>query len=208
MIRAGVVLVLVASAGAAGAAGAVVVYRAGPPPAHTGAFGEPDCGECHFDAARNDREGSARILAPDSYQPGHSHTLTVELRRPALAAAGFQLSARYLHGPAAGEQAGTLESLDGRTAVEITEEGIMYASHTAAGAAPGPGNHAAHGDESGVAEHGVARWTLRWTAPADGGDVAFDLAAQVANDDDSEFGETLYTSRRVVQAAPAGKPKR
>lgn len=131
----------------------------------------------------------------------------MELRRPALAAAGFQLSARYLHGRAAGEQAGTLESLDGRTAVEITEEGIMYASHTVAGAGPaGARDHAAGCDDSGVVEGsvaGVARWTLHWTAPADGGDVAFDLAAQVANDNDSEFGETLYTARRVVQAAPA-----
>lgn len=185
MIRTGLALAIALSAGGA------VAYRAGPPPAHTGAFGEPDCGECHFDAVRDDPDGSARILVPDAYEPGQSYTVTVEVRRTGLAVAGFQLSARYLHAPAAGEQAGTLESMDGRTAVEVGEKGVMYASHTEAGAGPvGCSNHA-----------DVARWTVRWTAPTDRADVAFDLAAQVANDDDSAFGERLYTARHVVQTA-------
>lgn len=183
MIRAGLALAIALSAGGA------VAYRAGPPPGHTGAFGEPDCGACHFDAIRDDDAGFVVIHAPDSYEPGTSYEVVVKLRHPDLEAAGFQLSMRFLDGPRAGKQAGALEPVSDRTRVERSIDGVAYASHSAAGAAP--------------EASGRARWTVRWTAPAheDAVAVAIDVAAQVANDDDSEFGERLYRFRHIAREA-------
>lgn len=177
----------------AGVAGA---YRTGPPPAHTGAFGEPHCGACHFDAIRDDDRGGVVIRGPDAYRPGETYTVVVELTHPALDAAGFQLTARLADGPRGGEQAGSLEPMDGRTRVQVAESGVAYAAHAMDGVAP--------------TSEGTARWELRWTAPGAAtrdagtspgtgpGTVAFDVAAQVANDDDSEFGERYYGARRVA----------
>lgn len=181
MIRAALPLAAALAAGTLGS-----VYRTGPPPGHTGAFGEPDCGVCHFDADRDTDAGALTILAPATYRPGDPVELRVELRDPELAAAGFQLTTRFVDGPAAGRQAGSLEPASVRTRVEAGEAGVSYASHTDIGArhdGPGP-----------------ATWTVRWRAPTDGGAVAVDVAAQAANDDDSEFGERLY--RADTRAAP------
>ena len=172
-------LIALLAAAAAGAA-----YRDGPPPAHTGAFGEPDCGACHFDAARDDAEGEVDLQAPDRYRPGRAYDLEVGIRRPGIAAGGFQLSARFADGPEAGGPAGTLEPLTPRTGIR-REGGVAYASHTADGVS--------------AEQAGEIRWAVRWTAPCRArGPVAFDVAAQAANDDDSEFGERLYTTRRVA----------
>lgn len=169
-------------------------YRTGPPPGHTGAFGEPDCGECHFDAVRDDSTGVVEIEAPTRFHPGSSYEITVLLRHPELQAAGFQLTTRFVDGDRAGEQAGKLEPAGPRTRVQAGETGVAYLSHTAQGTIP--------------EEAGRATWTGRWTAPAGAGAVAVDVAAQVANDDDSEFGERLYRERRVIRpgaAAGAGQ---
>lgn len=181
MIRAGLALAIALSAAGA------VAYRAGPPPGYTGAFGEPDCGECHFDAIRDDEAGAVEIRAPANYEPGRTYEIVVKLAHPRVPAAGFQLTARFLDGTDAGRQAGRLEPGNDRTRVETGDDGVVYASHGAAGVEP----------ESPE----LARWTLRWTAPAEHdavAPVAFDVAAQVANDDDSEFGERLYRSRHIA----------
>jgi hypothetical protein len=180
VIRAGLALTAAVCAAAAGA------YRTGPPPGHTGAFGEPDCGACHFDAARNDTTGRLRLSAPDAYRAGHSYEIAVTLRHPAIPSAGFQLAARFLDGPRAGAQAGTLEASGPRTRVQIGENDVAYASHTEAGVTP--------------READIASWTISWTAPPEGAAVALDVAAQVSNDDDSEFGERLYLARRIIPA--------
>lgn len=185
MIRTGLGLAAAALTVAAGA------YRDGPPPAHTGAFGEPDCGACHFDAIRDDDAGSLRIRVPGSYRPGATYTVTIEIAHPELAAAGFQVAARFTGGAHPGGQAGRLEAVGARTRVEVGPDGVVYATHTDRGVPPsGPGR---------------TEWALRWTAPAGGGDVSFDAAAQVANDDDSEFGERLYLGSRRVAPAPEGR---
>jgi hypothetical protein len=167
------------------AVGAAAAYREGPPPGHTGAFGEPDCAACHFDADRADTAGSLKVRAPPAYVPGTLETLDVVLRHPSLAAGGFQLTARFLDGARAGEQAGTLYSATGRTRIQTDDRGVQYASHGEGGAGP--------------TGQGTARWTIRWVTPGDGGAVAIDVAAQVANDDDSEFGERLYRARVVLE---------
>ncbi|HEX9611604.1 MAG TPA: choice-of-anchor V domain-containing protein, partial [Gemmatimonadales bacterium] len=50
-----------------------------------------------------------------------------------------------------------------------------------------------------VAAGGTGRWTFRWTAP-DAGAVAFHVAANAANDDDSPLGDFIYTHMMRVLA--------
>lgn len=161
------------------AAGAAApAYRDGPPSAHTGGFGEAHCGACHFDAPVDDAVGAATIEAPTRYQPGTVYDVVITVQHPDLAAAGFQLAARFATGPSAGRQAGGLEAIDPRAHVVHAPSGIAYASHTEAGANP--------------AERGVGRWVVRWTAPPSRDDVVFHLAANAADGDGSEFGDHLY----------------
>jgi hypothetical protein len=41
----------------------------------------------------------------------------------------------------------------------------------------------------------TARWTVLWTAPQGGaGAVRFNAAANAANEDDSQFGDYIYTA--------------
>lgn len=170
--------------------GAGATYRTGPPPGHTGAFGEPDCAACHFDAVRGDPAGSATVDAPGLYRPGEAYRLTVTVRHARLGAAGFQLSARFTDGEAAGRQAGALEPTGPETRAETWKNGVVYASHTEAGADPA------------AQDGGVRRWALTWVAPETGGPVAFDLAANAANDDASEFGDRIYRTRHTAHPAP------
>ena len=165
--------------------GAGTLYRDGPPPGHTGAFGEPDCGACHFDAVRDDQRGAVRLDAPATYEPGVTYDIDVHLEHPRLAAGGFQLTTRFVGGSRDGQQAGRLVSISDRTRVGAGKNNVLYASHTAAGAVP--------------QEQGAARWTVRWTAPVAREPVAFDIAANAANDDASEFGDRLLLDREVVQ---------
>jgi hypothetical protein len=158
-------------------------YRDGAPPGHTGGFGEPTCGACHFGAAP-DGLGRAGIDAPARYASGETYEITVSVRHPELAAAGFQLTARFAAGEVAGEQAGRLTPSDDRTAVTTSADGIMYAGHTDAGTAPSTA--------------GEGRWSLLWTAPVAHQDVVFHLAANAANDDDSDFGDRIHVAERTV----------
>jgi hypothetical protein len=101
--------------------------------------------------------------------------------------AGFQLSTRFTTEASAGKQAGVLRSVDGSVeVVESKQHVVQYAQHTRDGAfAETPG---------------VAHWTVLWTAPSEGGaSVGFHVAANATNDDDSEFGDFIYTRDAVSQ---------
>lgn len=157
------------------------VYDNGPPPAHTGGFGEPTCTACHRDAPLNDGVGAITLRLPAGpYQSGATYTLVVELTRSGLARGGFELSARYADGPAAGTQAGALAATDERVAVSDTN-GVQYAHHTLAGTTPTTPD--------------TSRWAVAWQAPSPAaGPIVFHLAGNAANDDASEFGDHIYTS--------------
>jgi hypothetical protein len=43
----------------------------------------------------------------------------------------------------------------------------------------------------------TARWTVLWTAPESGGEVRFNGAANAANQDDSQFGDYIYTAVEI-----------
>lgn len=166
-------------------------YADGPPPGHTGGFGEPTCRACHFDNPLDAPGGELALSAvPGEWRPGESYRIRIELRRPSMKRAGFQLSARYAAGERAGEGAGRLFPADGRSRV-ADSAGIDYASHTPEGTA--------------VAVADSAAWEVGWRAPDDAlARVVFHVAANAANGDDSEFGDHILTACAVARAADAG----
>ena len=166
---------------------ALPLYKDGPPPGHTGGFGEPTCRACHSDAGLNEPGGEVTITgAPAAYEPGRTYQLQVILRRAGMLRAGFQLAARVAEGPDAGRPGGVLTPSDGRTAVVWdTVSHVGYIEHTAAGTA---------------LQAAVGRWVVRWTAPARG-IVEFDVAGNAANDDDSPLGDFIYAT--ALRVAPA-----
>ena len=151
-----------------------------PPLAHTGGFGEPTCRECHQGEALNAPGARLRIEGvPEPWRPGRAYRITVTLRRDSLARAGFELSARFLPG---GGNAGLLIPYDSLlTAVDRdSSSGVSYAHHTRRGTS---------------VQRAVARWTVLWTAPLSGSsDIAFNVAAVAANDDNSNLGDAVYTA--------------
>lgn len=158
-------------------------YVEDPAPGHTGGFGEPTCQACHFGEPLNDPAGALRLEGvPERTALGAVHRLTVVLERPGLVRGGFQLSARFADGEQAGEAAGGLASPDERSRVSGPEaSGAAYAYHSPRGTrAPSPG---------------ALRWRLEWTAPARRlGRVLFHVAANASNDDDSAFGDHVYST--------------
>lgn len=172
-------------------AAAVVVLTAaanrdGPPPAHTGGFGEPSCVECHYDWDANSGAGQVRIEAPAYFVAGHTYDIIVLLRDPDMAVGGFQLSARF---DAGGRNAGHFGTDSPGSRVTVNSRAgydIEYASHDPGSLDPG--------------EAGKARWVVRWTAPTDGATIVFHVAANAANDDDSPFGDRVYTTSARSEA--------
>lgn len=164
---------LAASAAAAGLAlAAAAPYREGPPPAHTGGFGEPSCRSCHLDTPGAD---SARVLVaglPERYAPGAVYDVVLTIAGASLAAGGFQLAVRHEDGSAAG----TLAALDERVRI-ITERAVPYAQHTGGSAFPVSAD--------------TVRWQVRWTAPNSGSAAIFHIATNAANDDDSPLGDVI-----------------
>lgn len=176
--------VSVVSAGL-GAPASASAYADGPPPGFSGGFGEDHCRACHFGDGVNDAQGRVTIAAPERYVPGQTYPVAVTLTRPGMKLGGFQLTARFEQG---GAQAGTLARSDGdQERIKVmTDRDVQYAHHRKPGAAlTGPD---------------VVRWTLHWTAPASGGAVQFNVAANAADADDTQFGEFVYTA--VARSRP------
>jgi hypothetical protein len=164
----------------AGGGAAPASYVEGPPPGHTGGFGEPTCRACHFEGALDDPAGALELSGlPERPEPGATYELALRLRHPDLRRAGFQLAARFASGGREGEDAGTLEAGEGQRVAGNTQRPVTYLQHTAEGTRP---------DRDGEAE-----WTFRWTAPpGDSAAILFHVAANAANDNLSEFGDLIY----------------
>ncbi len=151
----------------------------GPEPAHTGGFGEPTCGACHR-GPPGAAEASLEVDGlPERWQADQTYRLDVVLRAAGLRRGGFQLAIRFTDGV----QAGSLAGEEGRTRVTI-HNNIAYAHHVATGTEP--------------IEPGALRWTLHWTPPTRGGSVVIHAAGNAANDDNSEFGDTIVTMSRTI----------
>ncbi|MGH9380779.1 MAG: choice-of-anchor V domain-containing protein [Thermoanaerobaculia bacterium] len=154
-------------------------YVEDPAPGHTGGFGEPTCQACHFGEALNDPAGALRVEGvPERAEPGATHRLTVVLAHPGLQRGGFQLSVRLTDGT----QAGGLESVDARSRVTRADgTSLAYAHHTPEG--------------TQTQAPGTLRWEFRWTAPSEpSGRVLFHVTANASNDDDSPFGDSIYSA--------------
>ena len=167
MIRAGVALLLL------GAALAARAHPDDPPLAHTGGFGEPHCGACHFGAL----PGGAPVVALDVSDTVHAGAwidVYVRILHPALRLAGFELSARTV-APCEGCQAGRFRVGEG-IRLQL-HEGVEYVD--------------------GVSS--AARWSMRWCAPADPGEVVWSLAINAADGDQSPLGDSAVTLERHVR---------
>lgn len=172
-----------------GATAATVAARhdVGPPPGVSGGFGEPTCLNCHTGEPLNAYGGSVRVAGlPETWEPGRSYPLQVVLQAEGTVLAGFQMTARYATGPRAGEPAGTLAPVDGRATVTRGETGQPYLHQTEAGSIP-------------ASETGTS-WTVEWQAPAEGGAVLFNVAANSANGDQSPLLDLVYADEVQVEA--------
>ncbi len=170
--------------GALVVAAMAAAYGDGPPPAHTGGFGEPTCRFCHADNPADDPGGAAAILGlPETVEPGKTYLLRVAVTRPGLVRAGFQLAARSRRSDGSVTQAGAF-LVAGPAVTMVRQAGIEYLQH-----AP---------DGTQVAQPDTAVWTLQWTAPLASDPVVFHLAANASNDDGSEFGDFIYLMERLV----------
>lgn len=155
----------------------------GPPPARTGGFGEPTCQVCHQGAGLN-VWGDGLLLEgrPKVYVPGQTYPLTVRLARSGMGRGGFQVAVRFIDGAQAGGQAGALVPRDSTTRIsQLPNRPVQYLGHTRAPAVPDS-----------------MSWIFDWTAPASGGAVVFNLAANAANNDDSELGDHIYIREYLV----------
>lgn len=111
--------------------------------------------------------------------------------------AGFQMTARLAEGPRSGEQAGAWRPLDDRVRIVAGRADtpardsaeVEYAQHTVAGTT--------------LTAPDSARWALEWTAPESAAPVAVHVAANAANDDDSEFGDHIIAARFAACTAHA-----
>jgi hypothetical protein len=157
-------------------------YRDGAPPGFSGGFGEDSCRACHFEAELNQAPGSVAIRGvPVRWQPGRTYALVVELERPELTLAGFQLTARFEDGSQAGGLVPGPEDGAGVTISTKSDTGVQYAHQTGGGAV--------------AFRRGMARWTVHWAAPSpDPRAVLFHVAANAADGDDSAGGDFVYTA--------------
>jgi hypothetical protein len=173
-------LLLIMAASASTLAATVLPTSTGPAPAHTGGFGEPTCHACHRDNALNEATGVVQLDSlPSVYQPGRVYRLTLSLKHAELARAGFQLSARFEDG----SNAGSFRLPDTALLRVQRSRNIDYLSHTVAGTQQVAGR--------------IARWQFEWIAPASQQRVWFHVAANVANNDASEFGDRIFTATLV-----------
>lgn len=120
---------------------------------------------------------------PGEYAPDSAYSLLIAVSRPNLGRAGFSLSARY----ADSTSAGLLVPADSAVRLTYNADRMPFATHTE------KGNQFA-GDS--------ASWHLLWRSPpVDSGRVIFNVAANAANGDDSEFGDWIYVFEHASDPA-------
>lgn len=154
-------------------------YADGAPPGFSGGFKESSCDACHFEAAVNTPPGRVTLAGvPERYAAGQAYPITITLARPGMMLGGFQFAARFEN---SGGQAGTLAPGPGEEKRIKLETGkIQYANQRL--------------DGTGLAEPGIAKWAVVWTAPAAAGSVMFHVAANAADKDDAARGDYVYTA--------------
>lgn len=152
--------------------------------AFTGGFGEESCHSCHFDYELNLEDGALKVSGIEKIQPKTTYELQVIVEREDLGKAGFQLTARF----ADGRQAGAFEiSEDERLMfTEQVPDSLQYVQHSPEG--------------TEVPEKGKNQWIISWQSPeAISDSIYFNIAANAANGDQSEFGDWVYVQEFAVE---------
>ncbi|WP_420461695.1 choice-of-anchor V domain-containing protein [Candidatus Palauibacter sp.] len=197
LCAAGLLTMVTASAVPAGNSGTgphVTVHPSthieGPPPGHTGGFGEPTCATCHIGAPLNEPGSTLELLGlEDGYRPGQRHPVTIRLESFDMRSAGFQASFRFDGGERRGARAGEIRPLDDQVTVVRTEDGgtadggTEYVQHTRAGSRP---------------TDDVAEWTFEWRAPETETPIVLHVAANSGSGDDSPLDDLVYTLSLVL----------
>lgn len=150
--------------------------------AFTGGFGEQTCHSCHFDYDLNMDEGVLKLIGlPEKIQPSAEYELTVEIGRPELGAAGFQLTSRF----ADGTQAGEFILNDEVSFTPSVGNNIQYMQHAIRNIRPDGDNKT---------------WKFTWTAPSQvSSTIYFHLAGNAANGDESAFEDWILTREYRVE---------
>lgn len=152
--------------------------------AFTGGFGEKTCHSCHFDYDLNWGEGSLSISGvPDNTEAGTWYVIEIEVERPGLGKAGFQLSSRFPNG----SQAGHFEISDNERLMltKHIPDSLQYVQHSEKGTA--------------VTKKNASQWAVMWKAPSSIPEsIIFNISANAANGDESEFGDWIYIQELVV----------
>lgn len=156
----------------------------GPPPGHTGGFGEPSCVVCHTGNDVNAYDGRVTVEGlPSAYEPGSEYLLTVVLEAEETTVAGFMMSSRFVEGRGRGRNAGALLPTGPRVVVRDSAD-VSYAHQSE--------------DGSRTSSTDGASWSFVWAAPPGGGPVAIHVAANSGNGDDSPLSDLVYTTERLV----------
>lgn len=153
--------------------------------AFTGGFGEETCRSCHFDYDLNPEGGSLNVTGiPKKISGRERLNIEVTVEREALGASGFQLSARYPDG----SQAGSFD-IAGKDRIMFSTsvpDSLEYVQHSEAGTEP--------------TEENSSSWILIWKVPESvSGPIIFNIIANAANGDQSEFGDFIYAREIKVQ---------
>ncbi len=172
---------------------AFMAYSDGPPPGHTGGFGEPTCHSCHADNPVNDEAAKLFVDLPEWYESGCEYEVVVRVGRGGMQAGGFQLSARIAAGNRSGRQAGVLRARSDEVSMNVLNaSGVQYAAHVSA--------------RDNVSEF-RKQWSMTWTAPDSDVPVVFHVVANASNGDDSEFGDYIVTDSLVIGPADSKGPR-
>jgi len=165
----------------------LMAFSSGPPLAHTGAFGEPTCLECHSGNSLNATGGSLTISnVPRNYQPGQTYQIRVNISKSGQQRWGFELAVR---GASNGQQAGSLALADATNTQLTTFNGIQYITHTTTGTFLGTAQ---------------GTWTFNWTAPTTpAGSIVFTAAGNAANGNFSNSGDFIYTATATSEPVAA-----
>jgi hypothetical protein len=150
----------------------------------TGGFGEETCRSCHFDYDLNPEGGTLTVSGiSKTIHNGDSVNIVITVKRKDLGRAGFQLSARYENG----SQAGYFDIADKSSVMfsEAVADSLQYVQHSSSG--------------SKVGNEEQNSWTVKWIAPKKRDEsVIFNITANAANGDQSEFGDFIYAKEIKV----------
>ncbi len=163
------------------------------PSSTTGAPGEVDCttSGCHQSYIVNSGNGNVSIHFENginSYTPGKTYTITVEVNQASLLRFGFQMVALK---DKDNSNAGTFTPSDGSRNQVTPGYGILsdrkYITYTF--------------KSTSATSVGKDVWTFDWTAPqTDEGTITFYAAGIAANNDGNDLGDYCYTSSLKINS--------